>query len=62
MKQLSLGGTTVKIPQIALGCMRISSLELSAAERLIETALECGINFFDHADIYGKGESERIFS
>ncbi len=62
MKQIPLGSTNVLLPQIALGCMRISSLELSDAERLIETAQECGINFFDHADIYGGGKSERIFA
>ncbi|MDD6175832.1 MAG: aldo/keto reductase [Firmicutes bacterium] len=62
MKQISLGNTAVSLPQVALGCMRISSLELPAAEQLIGTALECGVNFFDHADIYGGGESERLFA
>lgn len=62
MKQIPLGSTRVQMPQVALGCMRISSLELADAERLIETAQECGINFFDHADIYGGGESEKIFA
>ncbi len=28
----------------------------------IQTALDCGINFFDHADIYGAGKSEIAFA
>lgn len=27
----------------------------------VRTSLECGINFFDHADIYASGKSEEIF-
>lgn len=30
-------------------------------EELVKTALESGINFFDHADIYGGGKSEELF-
>lgn len=59
MKQLSTGGGTLKVPAIALGCMRINSLNEADAQRLIHTALENGINFFDHADIYGGGEDRK---
>ena len=55
MKQLSLGGV-LQAPAIALGCMRINSLEKSQANHLLSTALENGVNFFDHADIYGGGK------
>lgn len=51
----------LKVSSIVLGCMRISSLEGKAVRALIEAALEAGINLFDHADIYGKGESEMVF-
>lgn len=61
MKQISLGGA-MQAPAIALGCMRINSLELKEADHLIHTALEHGVNFFDHADIYGGGEAERFFA
>ena len=61
MNELTLGRTGLKVPQIGLGCMRIAGLELSQGEKLIRTAMENGINFFDHADIYGGGESERLF-
>lgn len=44
-----------------MGCMRIPSLSEEGLSKFIHTALEQGINFFDHADIYGKGESEALF-
>ena len=40
--------------------MRINGAE--HPERIIETAFDNGINFFDHADIYGGGECETIFA
>lgn len=46
---------------IALGCMRLSSLSQKEADEFIHGAVEFGINLFDHADIYGHGECERIF-
>lgn len=46
---------------VALGCMRIASLNEKALNLLLDTAIENGINFFDHADIYGKGQSEKVF-
>lgn len=51
----------LNISSIVLGCMRIANMEIKAVRALIETALEAGINLFDHADIYGKGESETVF-
>jgi predicted oxidoreductase len=42
--------------------MRINSLEKNEAERFVQTALEEGANFFDHADIYGGGTCEEIFA
>lgn len=61
MKQLKLGGV-LEAPQVALGCMRITGLSLAEAQKLIGTAMEQGVNFFDHADIYAGGESERFFA
>ncbi|MDC7218448.1 MAG: aldo/keto reductase [Spirochaetales bacterium] len=48
--------------RIVLGCMRISGMEPKERERLIMTAYESGINYFDHADIYGGGVSEEVFA
>lgn len=62
MKKIDLGKTGLEASRIALGCMRMSALSEKEAEVMIKTAMEQGINFFDHADIYGGGESERIFA
>ncbi len=62
MKKINLGNGKLDVPQIGLGCMRITGLETKQAVReLIDTAIDQGINFFDHADIYANGEAERIF-
>lgn len=47
--------------EIGLGCMRINGLDEQALDAYIRTALDCGVNFFDHADIYGGGECETAF-
>ncbi|MGT2948922.1 aldo/keto reductase [Streptococcus devriesei] len=57
-----IGQTNVVGSRIALGCMRMAALEVKDAEHVIGAALEQGINFFDHADIYGGGESEKRFA
>ncbi len=59
MKTFVLGEKTV--PRVVQGCMRISSLSAEELDRLIKTDLELGINFFDHADIYGGGQCEELF-
>ncbi|GKU83829.1 aldo/keto reductase family oxidoreductase [Niallia sp. NCCP-28] len=62
MRKIKLGSSTLEIPVVAVGCMRINSLEKAEAEHFVQTALEEGANFFDHADIYGGGECEEIFA
>lgn len=47
--------------QVIHGCMRMANLAVTDASSLISTALDQGISFFDHADIYGGGRSEEIF-
>lgn len=59
MKYFNLAG--YRASRISQGCMRIASLDKKEIDTLIKTDLECGINFFDHADIYGGGECERKF-
>jgi predicted oxidoreductase len=61
MKTVSIGGK-LAAPEIGLGCMRLSGLDKFAAEHLIRTAMEEGVNFFDHADIYGGGTCESHFA
>ncbi len=62
MRTIQLGQTDLAVSQIGLGCMRMARLSVADAARVIDTARENGINFFDHADIYGGGESETIFA
>lgn len=59
MKTVKLGTTAIEVPAVVQGCMRLTQTE--QPEQLLETAIEQGINFFDHADIYGNGECEKIF-
>ncbi len=62
MKKIGIAQGRIEASEIGLGCMRMADLEKNQAEKVIKTALEEGINFFDHADIYGKGKSEEIFA
>lgn len=61
MFHIKLGGE-IQVPTIGLGCMRIANKTKNEVIELINTSLELGINFFDHADIYGGGRSEEIFA
>ena len=47
--------------KLALGCMRLSKLTIEEAEKLILFAVDNGVDFFDHADIYGSRCCEEIF-
>lgn len=62
MKTIQIGTSTIQASQLALGCMRMAGLSKEKAKEVIKTSLDSGINFFDHADIYGDGKSEAIFS
>ncbi|MWC30985.1 aldo/keto reductase [Paenibacillus sp. MMS18-CY102] len=62
MRTIKLGTSTLEVPVVAVGCMRMQSLDQAGAERFVQTAMEAGANFFEHADIYGGGECESIFS
>lgn len=61
MKSINLGNSGLKASAVALGCMRIAELDTSELEQLIDASLEAGIDFFDHADIYGGGRCEERF-
>ena len=61
MRYVDLKSTKMKVSRLALGCMRIGNKTVDEVEELVKTALDCGINFFDHADIYGGGKSEKVF-
>jgi predicted oxidoreductase len=57
-----IANTELKVSNIIMGNMRLTQLSLPEVEKLIRTAMEEGINFFDHADIYGDGKCEELFS
>ncbi len=62
MRTMNLGTSSLKVPVVAVGCMRIDALDKPEAERFVGTALEAGANFFDHADIYAGGRCEEVFA
>lgn len=59
MKKIQIAD--MQASQIILGCMRIIEPGKNPI-KVIETAYESGINFFDHADIYGAGQCETVFA
>lgn len=61
MKTIFLGNSDIKASSISLGCMRLTELEPTQISNYIDQSTEMGINFFDHADIYGQGACERQF-
>ena len=46
---------------IVVGCMRLAGKTETEMDRFLHTAVENGMTFFDHADIYGGGRSEELF-
>jgi len=67
MEYTTLGSTGTTVSRICLGCMSFGSsdwdewvLEEEASHEIIDRAIDLGINFFDTANMYSGGESERI--
>ncbi len=61
MYKIAFGKSGIQVPAVAVGCMRIADMDENQADAFVDTALENGANFFDHADIYGGGRSEEVF-
>ena len=61
MKYLPFGSEGRMVSVIGAGVMRIAGMNVSEADTFVRAAMDNGITFFDHADIYGGGQSERIF-
>ncbi len=61
MYTIDFGKSGMKVPTIAVGCMRIGDMTESQVAQFVDTALELDANFFDHADIYRGGKSEEVF-
>lgn len=71
MKTYRLGKSDLNVSRIGYGTMMIGGSWNDApltdsiresAMKVVHTALDAGINFFDHADIYTKGKSEEVFA
>ncbi|MBE6652542.1 MAG: aldo/keto reductase family oxidoreductase [Ruminococcaceae bacterium] len=63
MKTLQIGGI-MAASAVSLGCMRMDEFDMrdeARVDAIMDAALGNGINYFDHADIYGGGRSETLF-
>ena len=58
MQQFTLPHTEITAPDVVLGLMRIAEKSDDEIRTLVRTARDAGIDFFDHADIYG-GQKHR---
>jgi aryl-alcohol dehydrogenase-like predicted oxidoreductase len=66
MKYRRLGKTGFEVSEVSLGTWQIGASWGSISEKdaiqLLQTAIDNGINFFDTADVYGDGRSERLIA
>ncbi len=53
MKTFTLPGTDIVAPNVVLGVMRIAKKTDDEVQELVRAARDAGIDFFDHADVYG---------
>ena len=66
MEYTTLGSTGIEVSRICLGCMSFGTgrfewtLEEDESHEIIDRAIDLGINFFDTANVYSYGDSERI--
>jgi aryl-alcohol dehydrogenase-like predicted oxidoreductase len=70
MRYKTLGGTGLLVSEICLGTMtfggrggiwtNIGDVDQTAADRIVASALDKGVNFIDTADVYSEGLSEEI--
>lgn len=61
MKMLDVVNGPQNASRIILGCMRMPALSVDEAAKMISSAADLGVNFFDHATCYGNGEAEKRF-
>lgn len=61
METTHLGGSTLDVSRVGLGCNNFGGrLDRAATRAVLDAALDVGINFLDTADVYGSGDSERF--
>lgn len=59
MEKVKLGNSSLQVSRIALGCMSLPD-DAKEAKAIVDEALDLGINYFDTADLYGKGKNEEL--
>ncbi len=59
MKKRQLGNSVLYVSELGLGCMSLGTDEKNV-QKIIEVALDEGINYFDTADLYDFGENEKL--
>ncbi|MEZ5922291.1 MAG: aldo/keto reductase [Parvularculaceae bacterium] len=67
MRKVQLGRSGLSVSRIGFGCMGLAefygeALSNADAEKILDAALERGVNFFDTADMYGAGRNEEQLS
>jgi aryl-alcohol dehydrogenase-like predicted oxidoreductase len=61
MELVELGGSGLRVSRVGLGCNNFGGrLELAATRAVVDAALDVGVTFFDTAESYGGGGSERF--
>ena len=61
MEYRSLGRSSLQVSSLCLGTMMFGErTDLAESSRIVSAARDLGVNFIDTADVYAKGESERI--
>lgn len=66
MKYKKLGKSGIKVSEIGFGAWSIAlpwwgkKIEEDEAKRMLKKAYDVGVNFFETADMYGKGKSEKL--
>jgi aryl-alcohol dehydrogenase (NADP+) len=69
MRYTTLGSTGLKVSRLCIGCMSFGgrdapgfewTLGYEDSKKIIDRAIDLGINFFDTADVYSNGKSEQI--
>lgn len=63
MKYINIVNGPQNVSAIIQGCMRMPDLSAEDAAKVIRTAYDCGVNFYDHATCYGQdGAAESKFA
>lgn len=68
MKYVKLGNTDIKVSPLTVGCMSFGDpsdmlkwgLNYEGTEKIVQHALDLGLNFFDTANVYSAGQSEEF--